>query len=80
MILLVILGPMKNRSLDIDAKWTHSTPIQGWKHFRICGRRNDNNTLMVEMMAVCDRKVRFWMSGSEVKSKDSWQTGWVGLF
>jgi tryptophan-rich hypothetical protein len=46
-------------------------------HYRICGRRNTADGLEVEMMAVCDRSVRFWLPRAALMDPEAWKTGWI---
>ena len=63
---------------DLDSKWTAHSPQRGWRHFRVVSRRyNENSQLMLELMAVCDRQVRFWVIADELKDKDKWTSGWL---
>lgn len=61
---------------DINSNWTSLTRRQDWTHYRISGRRKGNSGLELEMMAVCDREIRFWISLDELKNAKLWQPGW----
>jgi tryptophan-rich hypothetical protein len=61
----------------INANWTAVEAIQGWKHYRICARRRDDREkLELEMMAVCDREIRFWVERSVLRDPKLWSPGW----
>ena len=63
---------------ELDSKWTAHPPRAGWRHFRIVARRYPSKDLLeVEVMAVCDRKVRFWIPSQQLLDKDKWSTGWL---
>lgn len=63
---------------QINANWTAVESIHGWKHYRIAARRlNDEGTWELEMMAVCDRDVRFWVSRSTLRQAEMWAPGWL---
>lgn len=67
------------KNLAIDAKWTSSTEVRGWRHFRISGRRHGEAGLELELMAVCDREVRFWLKPEKLKDRENWLPGWKKL-
>lgn len=71
---------LPSKAFDINAPWTALSPVQGWRHYRISGSKpaasSDTGLAVVEMMAVCDRAVRFWMSRSELINDLNWVTGW----
>lgn len=58
---------------EANAKWTSAEPLMGWRHFRIVGVNGDD----VEVMAVCDRDKRAWVSKAELKKSSNWQPGWI---
>lgn len=71
----------ENKNLAVNAKWTSSKDVQGWRQFRICGRRYDEfGALWLELMAVCDRNARLWIPASDlIPEKESpglWNPGW----
>jgi len=63
----------------INAKWTAMMPRYGWRHFRVSARRYEAGELQLEMMAVCDREVRFWIPQLELHQGELWQPGWDRL-
>ncbi|WP_132323488.1 TIGR02450 family Trp-rich protein [Pseudobacteriovorax antillogorgiicola] len=68
---------MSRKLLDINASWTAREPVQGWVHFRISGRRRPSKSLLeVELMAVCDRSVRFWLAADCLTDRENWLPGW----
>jgi tryptophan-rich hypothetical protein len=54
-------------------------PRYGWRHFRVSARRYEAGELQLEMMAVCDREVRFWIPQLELHQGELWQPGWDRL-
>ena len=61
----------------INGNWTSLTLVGGWKHFRISSRRRDSQgKLELEMMAVCDRSVRVWVSRASLRDPELWKPGW----
>ncbi len=61
----------------INANWTAVESIQGWKHYRIASRRrNEDGNLQLEMMAVCDREIRFWVERARLRDDTLWTPGW----
>jgi len=61
-----------------NAKWTSLVNRKDWRHYRICGiRLKEDKSKEYEMMAVCDRKVRFWVTPQELGSVNDWTTGWL---
>jgi len=65
------------QNYDINGKWTSVESYRGWKHFRISGRRRQaDRSLELELMAVCDRSIRFWIKQDDLNRPDSWQRGW----
>lgn len=67
------------KQFEINAKWTSVYETQGWFHFRVCSRRHREEGLEVEMMAVADRSVRFWLPRQVLLDPAKWRTGWVDL-
>lgn len=62
---------------EINSNWTSKTNVEGWNHYRISGRRRaDDDTLELEMMAVCERDIRFWVPRSALRNEDEWAPGW----
>lgn len=81
MSILMAAKKFQNKNLAVNAKWTSSRDMQGWRQFRICERRYDESgVLWLEMMAVCDRTVRFWIPASDLEAENEtnalWQVGW----
>ncbi len=61
----------------INGNWTSLTLLEGWRHYRISSRRrSDSGKLELEMMAVCDRAVRFWVSRESLRNPELWKPGW----
>ena len=67
------------KQFELNAKWTALNEIQGWQHFRVCTRRNGNDGIEVELMALCDRSVRFWLPRLELIDPVKWAVGWLDL-
>jgi len=71
---------LPTKAFMINAPWTATLPVQGWRHYRIAGTKpaskSESGEAMVEMMAVCDRAVRFWLSRRELIADLNWVTGW----
>ncbi len=61
---------------EINQNWTSLTRREDWTHYRISGRRKVAGGLELEMMAVCDREIRFWISLDELKNPELWEPGW----
>jgi tryptophan-rich hypothetical protein len=62
----------------INSNWTSTSNLAGWKHYRIAARRRaDNGKLELEMMAVCDRNVRLWVSRASLRDPACWKPGWL---
>lgn len=64
---------------EINASWTTIEDKYGWRHFRIVDRRWSDKKLEVELMAVCDREVRFWIEAKEMGDPALYITGWRDL-
>ncbi len=62
---------------QVNSNWTSLHKMGGWRHFRISGRRWQAEVLELEMMAVCDRKVRVWVKEDELGDQNSWEPGWA---
>lgn len=77
--ILVSMKAVSPQNLAIDAKWTSSEECRGWRHFRITGRRHGETGLELELMAVCDREVRFWLKPEDLKVRENWMPGWKKL-
>jgi len=71
---------LPSKAFVINAPWTALQPVQGWCHYRIAATKSrkssETGAPMVEMMAVCDRSVRFWLSKSALIDDLNWVTGW----
>lgn len=74
---------LPSKAFEINARWTADHPVSGWRHYRISSRRQTQQTptskteVEVEMMAVCDRQIRFWLTRRAVIADENWQTGWL---
>ncbi len=67
---------ISHKLLGINSNWTATPSREGWKHYRIAARRYNEGELLVEMMAVCDRSVRFWVAAHLLKEGAGWRPGW----
>lgn len=67
------------KQFELNAKWTSAQELHGWRHFRVCSRRQGADGLEVEIMAVADRSVRFWLPRRAMLDPDKWWPGWVDL-
>jgi tryptophan-rich hypothetical protein len=76
---LTISTKPSKKSFEINAKWSSLVNEQGWVHYRICSRRNSESGLEIEMMAVCDRSVRFWLPRAALMDPLVWKTGWIDV-
>lgn len=64
----------------VNGNWTSVEALAGWRHFRISARRRDSGgKLELEMMAVCDRAVRIWVSRAALRDPALWKPGWLDL-
>jgi tryptophan-rich hypothetical protein len=74
---------LPSKAFEINAPWTVHEPVKGWHHYRITAlkpaSRSETGETMVEMMAVCDRSVRFWIGRRELIADLNWVTGWLNL-
>lgn len=68
---------ISQKLFTINSNWTAEPPRAGWRHYRISGRRYEAEALFLEMMAVCDRKVRLWVPAEELKDAAQWKPGWL---
>ena len=73
-----ILKPnLSKKSFEINANWTHIKGIHGWRHYRISSLRKDNTSGEIEVMSICERGVRFWLSKNELNFGGEWSPGWI---
>jgi len=74
---------LPSKAFVINARWTAIQPVEGWHHYRITGKKpaskSETGEATIEMMAVCDRGVRFWLSRRELIDDLNWVTGWLNL-
>tara|TARA_B100000902_G_C27093533_1_gene805062 strand:+ start:611 stop:826 length:216 start_codon:yes stop_codon:yes gene_type:complete len=71
---------MSNRhkkNLDINSNWTAVVPIKGWKHYRIAAKKKQDGQVLLELMSICDRSVRFWVDSETLINSSDWQPGWL---
>ena len=61
---------------ELNSNWTSLARREDWSHYRVSGRRKGEQGLELEMMAVCDRQIRFWVSMDELKDGELWVPGW----
>ena len=71
---------LPSKAFAINAPWTAVTPVQGWRHYRVAttkpAKTSETGLAMVELMAVCDRSVRFWITRQALAADPNWITGW----
>jgi tryptophan-rich hypothetical protein len=65
------------KALSINSNWTSKSSTRKWKHYRLAGKKIVDGQDHYEMMAVCDRKDRFWLTVEELRDTSRWQTGWL---
>jgi len=63
----------------IGSKWTACQTIDGWRHFQVMNRQNQDRWVFAEMVASCDPAVRFWVNAKILKDRSLWQAGWQSL-
>ena len=63
----------------LGSKWTARQKTWGWRHFQVINRKNQGKWVFAEMIASCDRSVRFWINAEQLKNSDSWEAGWKAL-
>ena len=64
----------------IGSKWTSVNVIQGWNHFVVVTMEKKLDRWEVEMAAVCDKSIRFWVVKKELKDPEKWRPGWLSGF
>ena len=61
----------------LNSKWTSLSKKEGWIHYQV------RNVLVkkkqIELFAVCDKKISFIISISDIKDKSEWLPGWRDL-
>ena len=63
----------------VGSKWTAMQKTWGWRHFQVVNRQNQGEWVFAEMVASCDRNVRFWLNAKQLKESSLWQPGWQSL-
>ncbi|NJP10989.1 MAG: TIGR02450 family Trp-rich protein [Leptolyngbyaceae cyanobacterium RU_5_1] len=63
----------------VGSKWTAQTTIDGWRHFQVVNRKNQQHWVFAELVAACDPSVRFWINAQLLKNRSLWQSGWQSL-
>ena len=63
-------------SLKVNSNWTAVKAVKGWKHYRISARKYTDKELYLELMAVCDRDIRFDVKAVDFSTDDNWVSGW----
>ena len=61
----------------VGTKWTSTSPFFGWNHFVVVTIQKKNNCWMLEMAAICDKKIRFWITKLELQDANKWSPGWL---
>jgi len=61
----------------LNSKWTSLSKKEGWIHYQV------RNVLVkkkqIELFAVCDKKISFIISISDIKDKSEWLPRWRDL-
>lgn len=60
----------------MNAKWSHKSGYLGWTQFRIVSKRRVAEGVEIELMAVCEKVVRFWIPQATLKIDSEWYPGW----
>lgn len=63
----------------VGSKWTATTPVDGWRHFRVVNRKNQSSWIFAELVAACDPGVRFWLNAKLLRDHTLWHPGWESL-
>ncbi|MGK7927237.1 MAG: TIGR02450 family Trp-rich protein [Spirulina sp.] len=63
----------------LGSKWTAKHKTFGWRHFQVVNRKNEGAWVFAEMVASCDRTVRFWVNAQQLKNDLLWEAGWKTL-
>ena len=63
----------------VGSKWTACQKIDGWRHFQVTNRKNQDRWVFAEMVSSCDPNVRFWINAKLLKDRSLWQGGWLSL-
>lgn len=63
----------------LGSKWTAKQKTFGWRHFQVFNRKNEGDWVFAEMVASCDRTVRFWINARQLKNESLWEAGWKTL-
>ncbi|MEM9541816.1 MAG: TIGR02450 family Trp-rich protein [Cyanobacteria bacterium P01_E01_bin.42] len=63
----------------LGSKWTATQKTFGWRHFQVVNRKNEGDWVFAEMVASCDRTVRFWINAQQLKNDSLWEAGWKTL-
>ena len=61
----------------VGTNWTSVEEIQGWNHFVVVTLQKREGVWNFELMAACDKQVRFWISKSALKNAAHWRPGWL---
>lgn len=66
-------------SIRVGSAWTAQEPLWGWRHFQVKNIQRRDRFTFVEMVAVCDPQVRFWLNAQQLRNRTLWQPGWHSL-
>ncbi|MCS6781632.1 MAG: TIGR02450 family Trp-rich protein [Gloeomargarita sp. SKYBB_i_bin120] len=66
-------------SVKVGSAWTAQQPTWGWRHFQVKNRKRQGRFIFVELAAVCDPRVRFWVNARQLGDRNLWQPGWQSL-
>ena len=60
-----------------QSKWTAVKKIKDWRHYEVLNI-NKKET-MVEMFAVCAKKIRLGVACKDLTDNSKWQRGWIEI-
>lgn len=63
----------------VGSKWTSHHTTWGWRHFQVTNRKDEGQWVFAEMVASCDRNVRFWLNAEQLKDRSLWEPGWKSV-
>jgi tryptophan-rich hypothetical protein len=63
----------------LGSKWTAREKIDGWRHFQVVNRKDQQGLVFAELRASCDPDVRFWLNAKGLKDRTRWLAGWQAL-
>jgi len=66
----------RKKNFEMNSNWTSVSEKHAHKHYRICGKKFEEEYVLYEMMAVLDKKDRFWILEKELGNQKDWLLGW----